>query len=447
MKKGIYSQIETHLRDRIGRGQWPVGSRLPSRRELAKEYGVSLITLERAVTSLITDGLLRADDRRGTYIASSGATTSPATISDTSAHFPLRDVASVFAAEAPTRSGTDLSVGIIASLYVGDKDHLELNNFWVRLLVDSVEQALSREGIVTRFFNRVSGSASNRVLIPIAERLQDALAEQVSAIVVIGIDVAPDVLDKSLAVLEGNSTPVVCVTTGELRRPAAHVFYDHHSAGYQAAEHLLQAGRRDLLFFAPFTAFWVDERCRGVQSAVEHARDFVKTFDHVAPAVRMLPPSSGPWVNEEDPTLIGYAAARQAIESGSVFLPGQPGPGVICANDGVAFGFLQAAKEAGKIVGVDFALISFDDHPAARVAGLTSLRPPMEAMGQEAARLLHRALKEGRQASIQVRLRWHLLPRASTRIVAGSPFWRHEPSHVSSQMFAASASVGVATNG
>lgn len=403
MKNGVYSQIEASLRDRIGRSLWPVGSRLPSRRALAKEYGVSPVTLERAVTRLIADGLLRADDRRGTFVAH-GAT--------------------VFAAPpAATPSGGHLhpvsrSIGIVASLYVGDQDHLELNNFWVRLLVDSVEQAFSRDGIGTRFFNRVSGPPSSRVVVPFPDRLRAALEEKVGALMVIGIDVAPDVLDKSLSVLDGHETPVVCITTGALRRPVTHVFYDHQSAGYQAAQHLLQGGRRDLLFFAPFTAFWVDERQKGVQAAVEHARDLSPSD---RPTLKVLPPRSGPWINEEDPTVIGYNAARQAFADNSVFVPGQPGPGVVCANDGAAFGFLQAAKEAGKQAGRDFALVSFDDHPDARAVGLTSLRPPMEAMGQEAARLLQRALLYGEQTTTQVRLCWHLLPRESTRPTAESP--------------------------
>jgi DNA-binding GntR family transcriptional regulator len=68
-----YLQIEHRLRGEINRGIWPAGSMLPSRRDLAKEYGVSSLTVDRAVTRLIAEGILRADDRRGTFVTSSSA--------------------------------------------------------------------------------------------------------------------------------------------------------------------------------------------------------------------------------------------------------------------------------------------------------------------------------------------------------------------------------------
>jgi DNA-binding LacI/PurR family transcriptional regulator len=181
-----------------------------------------------------------------------------------------------------------------------------------------------------------------------------------------------------------------------------HLFYDNRSAGYQAAEHLLRRGCKRILFVAPFRASWVRERLEGVQAAVEHAR-------LPSDAVQIFPRRSGTWVMEEDPEGFGYDAARGAIEEDLV------SAGVVCVNDGVAFGFLRAASERGLTAGNDFTLVGFDDHPNARTAGLTTLRPPMEMIGQEAARLLSRAL-QGERTDLQVRLRSHLIPRRSTRM-------------------------------
>jgi DNA-binding LacI/PurR family transcriptional regulator len=88
--------------------------------------------------------------------------------------------------------------------------------------------------------------------------------------------------------------------------------------------------------------------------------------------------------------------------------------GVIAVNDGVAFGLMHTAEEAGKKPGVDFALLGFDDHPNSRMVGLTSLRLPFDAMGKEAARLLLSSLRK-EQISTQVRLGWNLIPRETTR--------------------------------
>ncbi len=87
---------------------------------------------------------------------------------------------------------------------------------------------------------------------------------------------------------------------------------------------------------------------------------------------------------------------------------------LVCVNDRVASGAIRAAAEQGLLPGRDFAVLGFDDEARARVAGLTSLRPPMQSMAREAVRLLldHR---QGADTSLQVCLRAHVIPRASTR--------------------------------
>jgi GntR family transcriptional regulator len=64
-----YLRIHAHLRDRITSGRWPVGSALPPQRELADEFGVSLMTLRQAIQLLIDDGLVGTRHGSGTYVA------------------------------------------------------------------------------------------------------------------------------------------------------------------------------------------------------------------------------------------------------------------------------------------------------------------------------------------------------------------------------------------
>lgn len=391
-----YARIESGLRGRIRTGEWPVGAMLPSRRDLAREYGVSSLTIDRAVTRLIADGLLRADDRRGTFVARGEAAPVAVPLAgewSTITRNPVR----------PTRSDTaPRTIGIVASLYPGRTDHLELNNFWVRLLLQSVEHAFSEEGQTTHFYNRVEGIPGHKP-VPLRDALAHVAAEGVDAVAVITLGTDPNEVDESLSALDNHSVPVVCVTSTALRRPVPHLFYDNRSAGYQAAEHLLRRGSNEILFVAPFEAAWVRERLEGVQAAVEHA-------GLPAGTVHLFPAHGAPWVNEEDPEPLGYPVGQAAFDAGMVR------SGVICANDGVALGFLRAATERGRTPGTDFQIVSFDDHPSARSAGLTTLRPPMELMGKEAARLLSRAL-EGERTALQVRLQSHLIPRKSTRAV------------------------------
>jgi GntR family transcriptional regulator len=63
-----YAQIAETLRQRIARGVWPRGSRLPGNETLATEFGVSRVTIRLAVDLLTREGILEAQQGRGTFI-------------------------------------------------------------------------------------------------------------------------------------------------------------------------------------------------------------------------------------------------------------------------------------------------------------------------------------------------------------------------------------------
>ena len=64
-----YLRIYAELRDRITSGQWPAGSSLPPQRDLAGEFGVSIMTLRQALQLLTDEGLVAARHGSGTYVA------------------------------------------------------------------------------------------------------------------------------------------------------------------------------------------------------------------------------------------------------------------------------------------------------------------------------------------------------------------------------------------
>jgi GntR family transcriptional regulator len=63
-----YLRIYTELRDRIEGGRWPAGSALPAQRDLADEFGVSMMTLRQAVQLLADEGLVGTRHGLGTYV-------------------------------------------------------------------------------------------------------------------------------------------------------------------------------------------------------------------------------------------------------------------------------------------------------------------------------------------------------------------------------------------
>lgn len=68
-----YLRIHGSLRERIISGQWPPGSPLPSQRELADEFGVSIMTLRQALQLLTDEGLIETRHGSGTFAAASYA--------------------------------------------------------------------------------------------------------------------------------------------------------------------------------------------------------------------------------------------------------------------------------------------------------------------------------------------------------------------------------------
>lgn len=395
-QSAVYKQIEGALRRQILEGEWQAGAIVPSRRNLAKQYGVSPVTIERAITGLIADGLLRADDRRGTFVA---PRKEEAGASASAVRKPVRET-------PPDRSVLTDTVGIVAALYRFHSDHLELNNYWVGLLIESLEQELSRRGHRTHFFNRVQ----EREQPPraLSEAIEAAIEAGVGAVAVIAYGPSSREVDGQLAELHSRRFPAVCITSGPLRRPIPHVFVDNRSGGYEAAHHLLRHGCRQLFFLSPFHATWMENRIEGARAAVEHA--------HLpAESLRVFPADPRPWVQEEDPQVLGYEAAKRLFAEPAFRSFRAEPTGILCINDGVAFGLLDAAAEHGIAVGKDLAVISFDDHREARSRHLTSMRPPMETMGVTASRLLLQTMR-GEAASLQSRMPWHLIPRASSRI-------------------------------
>ena len=63
-----YVQIAELFRQRIARGGWCAGTRVPSNEELMREFDVSRITIRQAVDVLARDGLLEARQGSGTFV-------------------------------------------------------------------------------------------------------------------------------------------------------------------------------------------------------------------------------------------------------------------------------------------------------------------------------------------------------------------------------------------
>ena len=69
----LYHQTAEILRSRIVQNVWRQGDRLPSENQLCDEFGVSSITMRRAVATLVAEGLLVRLQGKGTFVSSDHA--------------------------------------------------------------------------------------------------------------------------------------------------------------------------------------------------------------------------------------------------------------------------------------------------------------------------------------------------------------------------------------
>jgi GntR family transcriptional regulator len=68
-----YAQLADLLRHRIARGVWSAGSRLPSLETLTREFEVARVTVRQAVNMLEREGLVSAQQGRGTFVTAQPA--------------------------------------------------------------------------------------------------------------------------------------------------------------------------------------------------------------------------------------------------------------------------------------------------------------------------------------------------------------------------------------
>jgi GntR family transcriptional regulator, histidine utilization repressor len=77
-----YARVKQHLKEGLAAGRWPPGALMPSEAELVAEFGVSRMTVNRALRELQTEGLVQRTQGVGTFAAPLHRVSSTLTIRD-----------------------------------------------------------------------------------------------------------------------------------------------------------------------------------------------------------------------------------------------------------------------------------------------------------------------------------------------------------------------------
>jgi len=384
-----YVRIEQDLRRRVETGIWQPGMVLPSRRALAAEYNVQLPTLQRAISDLLKDGTLESKPRHGTVVGKVG---SPGR--------PKKSAPGQVSFKAPAPASGRCHIGILALLPDNWADE---SDDWHHRIVTSIEHVVSDAAGATIVYNRGSGEAAQLDFDFGMRKLVDSGAQ---AIIILAPSEMEAVQHDTARAAAGSTVPAVVISSAPLDLPAPHVYYDQFTAGFQAAQHLINEGVDEpVIFFSPFQVDWADQRRDGASKA------FVQAGLSAA-FLRPYPQNNLPidFYDDEGRIQAAFEMALEAIREGNWRM----GCKIIASNDMVAGNVVRAFTENGMQAGIDYSIIGFDDNRVARRLGLTTLRPPIEALGEEAARMALQAVK-GESLCIQARLRSRLIVRTSTK--------------------------------
>lgn len=77
-----YARVKQHLKQGLAAGRWPPGALMPSEAELVAEFGVSRMTVNRALRELQAEGLVERSQGVGTFAAPLHRVSSTLTIRD-----------------------------------------------------------------------------------------------------------------------------------------------------------------------------------------------------------------------------------------------------------------------------------------------------------------------------------------------------------------------------
>lgn len=195
------------------------------------------------------------------------------------------------------------------------------------------------------------------------------------------------------------------------------VMQDQAAAGAMAAAHCLQQSYRRVLYLAPFSSYWSDERGLSARRALLLASSGLSTL-LITPEVPEFDFNGFVGLDPDAQRRVIAqafdAGCARLAELGKTSAP----PAVIAANDEVALLLQSELSARGLRLGLDVGLLGFDDLPACAAAGITSLSPPMEAIGSELGRMVIRLLAGG-SVPRRTSLPWTLIPRLSS--VQASP--------------------------
>lgn len=262
--------------------------------------------------------------------------------------------------ERPTRLRQRSSAGLIGLITP------ELDNPIFPALAQVIAQALTRQGYTPVLATQTPGGSTE-------DELTDMLVDRgVSGIIFVSglhADTTADM--ERYEVLRGKGVPFVLVNGFSPKVQAPFVSTDDRAAARLAVTHLASLGHTRIgLAVGPKRFVPVLRKIEGFQLGMREA-------------LGMSPADSEQLIEHSLYTLEGGQAAAGT-------LIGRGCTAIVCASDMMALGAVRAARERDLRVPQDISVVGYDDSPLIAFTDppLTTIRQPVQAMGQASVRTL-----------------------------------------------------------
>jgi len=363
----LYQQVANSLRRQIVDGTIAVGDQLPPHRQLAVQFGVSVITINKALSGLVSEGVLNSRVGRGTFVA-----VRPAALAVTT-RWPGE--------RAPTDGGRTL--GFVLR---------DLNSPFFSMVANHAEHHAHARGYGMLLLS--SGNVSERE----DTQVRRLLSVGVDGLVVVSMSRTTYRLSEPLQQLQARRFPFVMVsyTAGD---DVPFVGSNFERVGQLIGEHFASLGRRRRGYITDrFGSLAGDARSVGYRRVAQERGIPVNdafVFEY---------PYEGEWNDYQSGRDLGEYIAR---------LPDRP-DALFVFNDIGALGVIDGLIASGVRVPEDIAIAGFDGIAlgASSPVPLTTVRQPVERIGALAVDTVI-AQSRGEQTTLRHLLEPELIVRAS----------------------------------
>ncbi len=327
----LYLQIVDDISRQIALGKIKPGEKIRSQSILAREYGVSLITIKKALYELIREGLLYSRVGKGTYVSEAS---------------PL------------TEQREFKSIGFVLT---------DMNSPFFSRILKSVEKGVSEYG-----YSLMLSSSENRL------EKEEYLIQDYRDLGVRGLIIASmsHIYTATPAIRQLDKEGFPYVVVSYITDPD--IFFvgtDHELGGYLACNHLITSGYKRIGFInGEIGNLCGEARFQGYRRALEENRISLKK------EYLYNLPRGGEWNDFQSGYEIGQFFSQTTDRPQAVF----------AYNDLTALGFQKAVMEKGLRIPEDIAVVGFDNIDASGTAPipLTTVHQPTEQIGSLAVKVL-----------------------------------------------------------